>query len=112
MERTEGLQFGTGKLWQPLVAKPRDQRRGTLLYTEKDEVGQSCFEQTFFGRKQEFRVVMVSHWPNCSIFLLAKLAAGEEKIFLPPAGVVKWATPYWECKVSLFSLGVQLTMGP
>lgn len=39
---------------------------------EKEEVGRGCFEEKSIGEKQEFRLMMVSHWPSClgSQFLL------------------------------------------
>ena len=81
----EELKFGTCKLLKT-CGKSRDQRRGTLLYREKEKVGSCCFEQKSIGRKQEFKVVMFSHWLNCDIFLLAELIAGKVG-FPPPGGV-------------------------
>ena len=32
---------------------------------EKEEVGRGCFEGKSIGEKQEFRVMMGSHWLSC-----------------------------------------------
>lgn len=56
---------------------------------KKEEVRRGCSEQDSKGGKQEFRVVMVSHWLSGGRFSLAGLLLGKEEIFLLPAGVVK-----------------------
>lgn len=40
---SEEWQFKTCRLWQT-IGKSGDQRRGTLLYREKDDIGKGCFE--------------------------------------------------------------------
>ena len=81
------LQIETGTLWNT-IGKSREQKRGTLLYREQEEEGRSFSESKSIGGKQEFSVVMVSHWLSCSNFSLAVLLLGKEKIFLSSAEVV------------------------
>lgn len=55
LRTAEELQFGTGKLWQT-IGTSKDQRRGMLLYGEKEEIGKAYFRQKSLEGKQEFRV--------------------------------------------------------
>lgn len=65
----EEWQFKVCRLWQT-IGKSGYQRRGTLLYREKDDVGKGCFEGKSEGKCQ-FRMVMASR-----------------KFVLPPTGAV------------------------
>lgn len=70
-----------------------------LLDREKEEVGRDCFEYKSVEGKQEFRVVIVSHWLRCRIFLLAELVAGLREVTTPSS---------WSSKEGFFVLGMQL----
>lgn len=74
------LQLGHASYGKTL-GKTWDQRRGTLFYREKEEVGRGCSEWKSIGGKQKFRVVRVSHWQS--------YCWAWRKTFLPPVGVGK-----------------------
>lgn len=58
----EELQFGTHKLWQT-IGKSGDQRKGTLLGREKEEVGRGYFK----GKKAHWRKVRVQGGDSVSL---------------------------------------------
>ena len=44
-------------------SESRTEAVSEMLFTEKEEeVGRGCSEQKFVGEKQEFRVMVSSHW--------------------------------------------------
>lgn len=82
------------------------QRRGMLFYSEKcRKLGGDALNE-IPTEKREFRVVMVSHWLSCNNSYWLGLLLGNKKTFLPPSGVVKIDTSYWECKVVSSCWGV------
>lgn len=54
---------------------------------KKEEVG-GVASNKIRWKNHEFRVMMISHWLSCDIFLLAGLVVGPGEI-LSPAGVLR-----------------------
>lgn len=63
------------------------------------------------GYKQEFRVVTVSCWLSCGIFLLAVFIAGQGES-LSPAGVVKSASSCGGLQLTLSDSGASFHCCP
>lgn len=78
----------TCKLWQT-IGKFRDQRRGMLLYGQKEEAKRGAFKENSLEESESSGwwhfmigcIVVFSYW---LILLL-----GKEKFFFAPSGIVK-----------------------
>ena len=81
-------QIRTCHLWQT-TGKYMEQKRGRFFDRGERRVERRCYKQRTHQRKPQVWSIVAFHWLNCDSLSLAGQLLGEEKIFLPPARVVK-----------------------